>query len=228
MKKVFHILTLTSLLIGMMACQAEKEGDKEEKQGHANHQMNERSFEELVEDFEDTARISWQKPDQVISLLGDLGGARVMDIGCGTGYFAFRLVEAGATVICADVDDRFLDYVRKKRERVGINEEKLQLKKLPYDSPDVETSSIDVAVMVNTYHHIENREAYFTRLLDGMKEGGRLMIVDFLAGELPLGPPSDMKLSAEEVMAELGSAGFSNFLVNEEMLPYQYILVAEK
>ena len=76
--------------------------------------MNQRPFEELVAHFEDPSRDEWQKPDAVLAQLGDLQGKKVMDIGSGTGYFSFRMAKAGAQVICADVDERFLEYISKK------------------------------------------------------------------------------------------------------------------
>ena len=41
--------------------------------------------------FNDSGRIAWQKPELVMSKLGDLTDKVVADIGAGTGYFTFRL-----------------------------------------------------------------------------------------------------------------------------------------
>jgi len=229
MKKIspsFSILLLACLLLFSYACQPSGEGKKESEAQSANEFMHQRSFDDLVAAFEDPARMSWQKPDAVIDLLGEVKGKTIMDIGCGTGYFAFRLVEAGAQVICADVDSQFLAYVREKKLGMEEKDSLISLKKVPYDSPDMEKNSVDEVMIVNTYHHIENRTSYFKEVKEGLKEEGRLMVVDFLKVELPEGPPMKMKLSAEEVMEELREAGFVEFEVNEELLPYQYIILA--
>ncbi|MCI4666678.1 MAG: class I SAM-dependent methyltransferase [Bacteroidia bacterium] len=226
--------TIVKLIIGLLllsfwSCNSSHEEQHgHETHGHANHFMNKISFEELVSRFEDSARLEWQKPDAVISMLGDISGLKVMDIGCGTGYFAFRLVEAGADVVCSDVDDRFLSYVNDKSKSSQLEGGSLETKKLPYDSPELDPAEVDVVIIVNTYHHIEKREAYFAQVLKGLKENGRLMVVDFVKEEVPEGPPVEMKFSGEEVMAELTTAGFSDFLLDEELLPYQYVLVARK
>ena len=96
-----------------------------EEHGHhhgandANQHMHRRSFEELVKSFENEDRSAWQKPDEVIALLGDLNGKTVMDIGAGSGYFTFRMAAKGARVIAADVDQRFLDFITEKRKQLN-------------------------------------------------------------------------------------------------------------
>lgn len=195
--------------------------------GHdANAHMNRRPFEELVEAFEDENRAEWQKPDAVLELLGNLDGKTVMDIGSGTGYFSFRLVEAGANVICADVDQRFLDYIAARREREGVSEDRMELRKVPYDSSTLKEDEADIVLIVNTYHHIGDREEYFAEVRKGLKPGGRLVVIDFFKRETPHGPPVAMKMAEDQVVAELVRAGFSGFRVNRELLPYQYIIEA--
>ncbi|MDP6967300.1 MAG: hypothetical protein QF551_08530, partial [Candidatus Marinimicrobia bacterium] len=56
------------------------------------------------------------------------------------------------------------------------------------------------------------------------RPGGRLVIVDFRKGELPVGPPDQMKLTFGQVISELGAAGY-NLMQRSEVLPYQYLLI---
>ncbi|HHC6519744.1 TPA: malonyl-ACP O-methyltransferase BioC [Vibrio parahaemolyticus] len=49
-------------------------------------------------------------------LPSDLTNKRVLDLGCGTGYFSQLLLERGASVVCADLSQGMLD---KARERCG-------------------------------------------------------------------------------------------------------------
>jgi 2-polyprenyl-3-methyl-5-hydroxy-6-metoxy-1,4-benzoquinol methylase len=192
-------------------------------QGH----MSEQSFEEQVKTLERPNRDSWQKPDDVIAALGQIKGQRIIDIGCGTGYFSFRLEKAGANVIAADVDDRFLGYVDSVRKARGVSEKNLQTRKLPADDPKLDKREVNMAILVNTYHHIENRKAYFAKVKAGLKSQGFVVIIDYFKKELPIGPPVSMKLSAEEIIRELTLAGFSNFKVDDKMLPFQYVLYAQ-
>lgn len=194
--------------------------------GDANAHMNQAPFEDLAASFESAERESWQKPDEVVAALGDISGMTIMDIGSGTGYFSFRLVEAGARVICADVDDRFLNHIRQRKEAEGLTDEQMEIRKVPYDSSSLEVAEVDMAIIVDTYHHIQSRTEYFAEVRRGLKPGGRLVVVDFFKIEVPVGPPVEMKLSADTIVDELRSAGFQNFEINQELLPYQYIIFA--
>lgn len=193
----------------------------------ANKHMNEQSFEELVKAFERPDRASWQKPDEIITAFGPIKGQKIIDIGCGTGYFSFRLVQAGANVIAADIDDRFLAYVDSVKKAKGIADKNLQTRKLPPNDPKLEKREAYIALLVNTYHHIENRKEYFAKVKNGLKAQGFLVVVDYFKKELPIGPPVSMKMTAEEIIRELTLAGFSEFKVDDKMLPFQYILYAK-
>ncbi len=195
--------------------------------GHAaNHVMNQRPFEDLVAGFEDPARDEWQKPAEVLAFLGDVQGKTVMDIGSGTGYFSFRLLAAGANLICADVDERFLSYIDARMQREGVPESRMETRQVPYDSSLLKPAEADIVLIVDTYHHIENRVAYFAEVRAGLKPGGKLVVVDFFKRDDPVGPGVAMKMSEEVVMAELREAGFTAFNLDVERLPYQYLIEA--
>lgn len=194
--------------------------------GQANAHMHQRSFAELVAAFESAERDAWQKPELVMELLGDLEGKTVVDIGSGTGYFSFRLAAAGARVICADVDPRFLDYIRARLEEAELPADAMELRRVPPDSPALAPGEADLVLMVDTYHHIEDRVAYFEEVRAGLAPGGRLVVVDFFKRDTPVGPPVSMKLAPETVVDELRAAGFRNVDVDRRSLPYQYIVTA--
>lgn len=220
-KPILRLSLVASLFLGG-GLFAQQHGEH----GGANAHMNRTSFEDLVAGFESAERAAWQKPDEVIAALGDLSGKTVIDIGSGTGYFSFRLVEAGAHVICADVDERFLDYIADRKQELGLSDAQIELRKVPYDSSLLNEAEADLVLIVDTYHHIENREAYFAEVLAGLKPGGQLVVIDFFSRDLPVGPPVGMKLDADTVIEELRAAGFDHFEVDRDLLPYQYIIVA--
>ncbi len=217
-----YILFFTMLLTAHWACA------QHDDHGHhhdANHHMNQRPFEELVAHFEDPSRDEWQKPDAVLAQLGDLQGKKVMDIGSGTGYFSFRMAKAGAQVICADVDERFLEYITKKvNQSETWATPRMETRKVPFDSPALKAKEVDLVLIVDTYHHIENRIDYFKAVKKGLKPNGRLVVIDFFKEEAPVGPPVKMKMSEEQVASELHKAGFQSIDIDVETLPYQYII----
>lgn len=193
---------------------------------HANDHMNEKPFEELVKSFERPDRASWQKPEEVIARLISVKNRKVMDIGCGTGYFSFRLVDSGAIVIAADIDQRFLGYVDSVKKARNISDKSLQTRLVAPDDPKMGKREMDMVLMVNTYHHIHDRVAYFRKVKTGLKNNGFIAVVDYFKKDLPMGPPKEMKVSSDDIIRELKMAGFQNFKVDETTLPFQYIVFA--
>ncbi|MCP4122403.1 MAG: methyltransferase domain-containing protein [Bacteroidetes bacterium] len=194
----------------------------------ANEFMHQSSIDELIERFESPERDAYQQPEKVLEYLGDLSGKKIMDIGAGSGYFSFRLVNAGAQVIAADVEDGFLQYMKTIKDSTGLADDVLELRKIPYDDPQLQPGEVDMALVVNTYHHIKDRPEYFKKVLAGLKSEGELIIIDFFKKELPVGPPPAHKISEDQVVVELIEAGFSQFDMNDTLLEYQFILRAEK
>jgi cyclopropane fatty-acyl-phospholipid synthase-like methyltransferase len=187
--------------------------------------MHKSSTADLIQRFESPERDAYQQPEKVLKYLGKLKGKTIMDIGAGSGYFSVKLAAAGARVIAADVNDEFQAYLKKRMEDNNIKN--IELRKIPYDSPSLKAHEVDMVLIVNTYHHIENRPDYFAKVKAGLKNDGELVIVDFFKTETPVGPPVDHKVSMDEVIAELKQSGYSAFTVEASLLPYQYIIRAK-
>jgi cyclopropane fatty-acyl-phospholipid synthase-like methyltransferase len=221
-------ITITSCKEKIQNPNHEKMEHKHDHHGDANAHMNKTSFEDLVKHFEDPERIKTQKPDEVINLLGDIKGKKIIDIGAGTGYFAFRMVNKGAKVIAADVDKRFQDYIQKKQDSLEIPSSKLETRLVDYDDCKLKNQEADIVIIVDTYHHIENRIDYFKKVKTGLKPNGRLLVLDYKKMEMPIpSPPMEMKLEAKTIQTELEKAGFKIFSINEKLMPYQYTIIAQ-
>ena len=81
----------------------------------------------------------------------------------------------------------------------------------------------DLIILVDVFHHVEDREQYFRKLHGSLKPGGRIAIIDFRMDSTD-GPPPSARIPPARVKAELASAGYA--LVQEHtFLPNQYFLV---
>lgn len=196
-------------------------------QSAANKFMHQSDFHELVARFEDPARAQWQKPDEVVARIGPLGGKTVADIGAGTGYFAFPIAKKSAKVIAIDIDQRFLDYIehKKQTQKIGTN---IETRLTSPDSPGLKPGETDVVLLVDTFHHIENRIEYLRKLKKELRKGGVLVIIDFKQTvPRPPGPPAELRVAQEQVESELKSAGFAIVSADRDLLHYQYIIRAQ-
>ncbi|KAA3640707.1 MAG: DUF1698 domain-containing protein [Bacteroidetes bacterium] len=191
---------------------------------------NEEAGSGLTEDYSNTYREIWQKPDLVLQLLGGLKGKTVADIGAGSGFFTFRMVESADKVIAIDVDPRFTNYLDsvKVRRLPESQQPKLETRLTTPDSPALQKEEVDVVVIVNTFMYIDNHVDYLRRLKKGLKEGGKLLIIDFKKKRTPVGPPGDLRQPLFVIENELYEAGYKNIITNDTALDYQYIVIAEK
>ncbi len=177
--------------------------------------------------FDDPAREEWQKPGQVVRSLMLKPGMTVADLGAGTGYFNRLLSEAvGADgkVLAVDIEPAMVAYMKERAQREKTPNVTALLAE-PAD-PKLPLGEVDLILIVNTYHHFDDRLEYFGRLKGALKPGGRLAIIDFQKRPLPVGPEPEHKLERGQVAEEMKAAGWA--LEREpEFLPYQYFLIFE-
>jgi ubiquinone/menaquinone biosynthesis C-methylase UbiE len=146
----------------------------------------------------------------------------VADIGAGTGYFTLRLAKSPAapTVYAVDIEKSMLEHIQQRAMHDGLKN--VHTVQGAADSSNL-PQPVDLVLMVDTYHHIPNRVAYFSALKSKMKPGARLAIVDFRK-DSPGGPPAEFRFTPEQISAELAKAGFV-LQTTHDFLPRQVFLV---
>ena len=175
--------------------------------------------------FDDPARDAWQKPEALLASLGVEPGMTVADLGAGTGYFSVRLaraVGAKGRVLALDVEPGLVDYMKARAAKDGLPQ--VQASVVPADDPRLPPGGVDLVLIVDTWHHLDDRIHYIAKLAAGLKPGGRVAVVDFKKGDLPVGPPDAHKLPPEAAIGEFEAAGWRVARRDEELLPYQYVL----
>ena len=184
----------------------------------------------IADDYLNTNRVIWQKPDLVLQQLGDLKDKTVADIGAGTGFFSLRLASVAKKVIAIDIDPRFVSHLDslKKLELPTDIQPRLETRLAKPNDPNLRPSEADVVVIVNTYMYIKDRVGYLRNLKNGLSDGGRLLIVDFKKKRMPLGPPQDIRVPLFLAEDELYEAGYRDIATNDTSLDYQYIITARK
>jgi len=172
--------------------------------------------------FDDPARDAWQMPDRVIETLALAPGSAVADIGAGTGYFSVRLAKAaaGPTVYAVDIEPSMVEYLKARASREHVPN--LVAVLAGPESPNL-PKAVDLVLVVDTYHHIADRVAYFRRLRASMTPNARLAIIDFRK-DSPEGPPVEFRFTPDQITGELRQAGFA-LEAQHQFLPRQHFLV---
>lgn len=185
------------------------------------------NFENLIADYENKDRGIWQKPNMVISLLGDLENKTVADIGAGTGYFTFRIVPKAKKVIGIDIDRRFITFLDSMKVYLPETyQSRFETRLALPNDPLLKPGEADAVVIVNTYGYIEQRVQYLRTLYKGIAPGGRVLIIDFKKNNLPVGPADEYKVALNQVEKELLASGFTIEKIDKDALDYQYIIIA--
>lgn len=172
-------------------------------------------------------RDRWQRPEDVVRALEIQPGDRVADLGAGDGYFVSHLSDAvgvAGVVYAVDVET---EIVEKLGETFPPDSTNVKAILGEYGDPLLPDGSIDLVLIVNTYHHIEDRPAYFRRLRRDLEPDGRVAVIDpneELGGILGLTLDEGHMSSAASVEEEMREAGY-RVEARHEFLPVQIFRV---
>ena len=171
-------------------------------------------------------REAWQKPDEIMDVLGIADGAAVADIGAGAGWFTIRLarrVGPNGVVYAQDVQPQMLDAIRRRVAGEGLRNVQTRLGK--GSTPNLPARSLDAVLVVDVYPEVEDRVAFLRNVADALKAGGRIGVVNYRPGRGGPGPaPSEgVRVDSASVENDAQAAGLR--VVARQDLPYQYLLV---
>jgi ABC-2 type transport system ATP-binding protein len=117
-------------------------------------------------DFLDKVKIA-------INKLNDLG--KVLELGCGTGYFTESIAKNATHVFATDLSGELLE---KARERLGDND-KITFQKENCYSTSFESKKFDTVFMANLIHVIEDPSKVLQECFRVLKDDGLLIITSF-------------------------------------------------
>ena len=166
-----------------------------------------------------------EAPSKAIDALDLKPGMVVADIGAGSGYYASRMakrVGPSGRVYATDIQPGMIALLERRITAEGLTNVTTVLGGM--DDPKLPAKSIDLAIMVDVYHELQEPQVFLQRLKDVFKPGGRLVLVEFRK-EDPKVPILEVhKMSVAEVKQELEAEGYVLDKVLD-VLPWQHIIV---
>ena len=124
-------------------------------------------------------RDDWQRPAAVMDALHIGPGSRVADIGAGSGYFTFHLatrVGPAGRVYAVDVQPAALADIGRRASAQGLAQ--VITVRGTEEDPRLSPESVDVVLVVNTYHELRAYDAMVVGFRRALKPGGLLAIID--------------------------------------------------
>ncbi|QLH53128.1 MAG: hypothetical protein CH6_0793 [Candidatus Kapaibacterium sp.] len=168
-------------------------------------------------------------PEEILLKSGLTAGSIIADIGCGIGYFtipAGRIVGANGKVYACDVSDEMLEELKKRVQAIGLTNIETY-KSSEYEIP-LDSDVADFLLLSNVLHEPNDRERFLREATRILKNGGKLILIDWLKKEMEEGPPFEERLSAEEIETLLTLCNYE--VLERETIAgkYYYYLAVKK
>ena len=171
-----------------------------------------------------------EKEENTSLLLKNLAvqpGNVIADIGAGSGYHSTLLSKmvGNGKVYAVDVEPEMISYLNERIKREGKKniipvlgtEKKVSLP----------ANSIDMMLLVDVYHEFSYPFEMARSMLDALKPGGKLVLVEFRAEDSNVPIKAIHKMSEQQAVKEFKAAGFT-FEKNIKNLPWQHCLIFRK
>lgn len=117
-----------------------------------------------------------EKPT-MLSLLPDLKGKKLLDLGCGTGGHLQLYLERGADkVIGTDLSEKMLEQAEKDLQKCGQFSGRFSLYQLPMEKlAELQESDFDIITSSFAFHYIEDFLALLASIANKLKPNGTLV-----------------------------------------------------
>jgi ubiquinone/menaquinone biosynthesis C-methylase UbiE len=178
--------------------------------------------------LERSERENEESPTKAVALLGIKPGMTVCDLGAGTGYYAVRMarqVGESGKVYAVDIQPKMLELLSRRLASAGITNIE------PVLGAETETNlppgSQDLILLVDVYHEFAKPQAMLRSIRAALKEGGRLVLLEFRKEDASVPIRLEHKMSLAEVKAELEPEGFRVEKVLDT-LPWQHMIFLRK
>lgn len=175
--------------------------------------------------LERAEREAEEAPSKAIEALGLTPGMAIADIGAGSGYYTSRLarkVGPSGRVYATDIQPGMLAILDRRIKSEGLTNVTTVLGAM--DDPSLPPGSIDLAIMVDVYHELQQPQAFLQRLKAAFKPGGRLVLLEFRKEDPRIPIIEVHKMSVADVRMELEAEGYALDRVID-VLPWQHIIV---
>ena len=173
-------------------------------------------------EYDWTERDTWMNPSEIFEEAGITKGSFVADIGCHEGYLSIHLankVGKGGRVFAVDVREDRLEGLKANLENRALFNVEAILG--DYDNPKLPKNTLDVVVIMDTYHEMNDYMTILRHVKTALKPGGRIVIIEKLKsrikGKSRSAQTDAHSLGTKYVKRELKKSGFRLTYANNDM-----------
>lgn len=150
----------------------------------------------------------------------------VADLGAGTGYYTFKIAPKvpDGKVYAVEVQDEMIRHLNnRKKELNNINAEVVKGNNM---SPNLPDNSIDLLIMVDVYHELENPAEMLQAIKKSLKKDGKILLIEYKGEDPSVRIRALHKTTVAQLNKELGANGFK-LAYRGDFLPIQHFLLYE-
>ena len=180
-----------------------------------------------IEWLERKEREMEENTSQLLKNLVVQPGTAIADIGAGSGYHSTLLSKMVGTgkVYAVDVEPEMIAYLKA---RIKLEGHKNIIPVLSTEQKvSLPANSIDIMLLVDVYHEFSFPYEMTLSMLEALKPGGKLVLVEFRAEDPNVPIKTIHKMSEQQAVKEFKASGFL-FEKNLGNLPWQHCLIFRK
>lgn len=149
----------------------------------------------------------WEKfldPEEIISQMELTPGMAVAHFGCSLGYFTFPIAERigeRGKVYALDIMNEKVEKIKKRSQLNGINNIFAQRANLEEKKGSkLNDESMDWVIITNILYQNKNKYRILEEAKRIIKKSGRIMLLEWSAKGMQIGPKDDTQTSKEEMI----------------------------
>lgn len=166
--------------------------------------------------------------DSLLTVMGNIQGKVVADMFDGDGYFAWKLMGAGARVLAIDDNPVNIAALEARKKAEGIGDDRLLIRLTTPGVTGLMPNEVDMALITREYSQLGDRPAWFAQLMTGVRAPHLFFMVNYLPQQTPEGPPLSQRMAFNTVADEVNGFGYGDVGILYKKIPYRYILFASE
>lgn len=184
----------------------------------------------LIYDKKEAYLNSFEK-GQALSLLGDITGKKILDVGAGTGRLSIPLQRTGGEVVACDVSAEMLKVLARKNRHIKTVVGEAESLPFPDNSFDIVTAAFLIV-------HLKNPTRFFDEVYRVLKDGGLFLVTNVNQKDPPVVETKEGPIVIEsfyhrpeevrEILEELAFSIEQEILVKENTIWINQIVLAKK
>jgi ubiquinone/menaquinone biosynthesis C-methylase UbiE len=145
----------------------------------------------------------FMNPDKIVEELNMRSGMIVADFGCGSGYFTIpiaKIIKNSGKIYAIDVLNEALENVLSKAKLYDLlNIKTVRANIETVGGSKIKDGSVDLAILANVLFQCNDHNSVLIEAKRILKSDGKIVIIDWIPKEVPLGPKYEHCLNEEDI-----------------------------